>query len=151
MHSLITCMLVTIDRPKKKRSPPAPVAVSPEATATPPISAPIPAPPSPPAIAAKTKNKVNYATPPSNQDTDIATTVEDDTKDVTMSIDDIINATSREQVKDHSATTEPVIPSEPPVVESVKNETVKEKVPSPLPLSPPPSPPKPVELVVATG
>ena len=94
---------------------------------------------------------MNHATPPSppnNKDT--ATTVEDDTKDVTMNIDNI-NNTSKEQVKSHSdttTTTEPVIPSEPPVVESVKKETVEEKVPSPQPLSPPPSPPKPVEPVV---
>ena len=146
-------MLVTIGRPKKKRSPPVPVAVSPEATATPPTTAPIPAPPSPPSVAAKNETKVNHAIPPSppnNKDTDIATTVEDDTKDVNMSIDNI-NNTSKEQVKDHSdttTTTEPVTPSEPPVVESVKNETVEEKVPSPPPLSPPPSPPKPAEPVV---
>ena len=93
---------------------------------------------------------MNQATPPSlpnNKDT--ATTVED-TKDVTMNIDNI-NNTSKEQVKSHSdttTTTEPVLPSEPPVVESVKKETVEEKVPSPQPLSPPPSPPKSVEPVV---
>ena len=151
-------MYCTTGRPKKKRSPPVPATVSPEATTMAPTTAPIPAPPSPPAVAAKIETNMNHATPPSspnNKDTDIATiTVKDDSKDMTMNNDNINNTTStntKEQVTSHTDTPtaieEPVIPTEPAVVESVKKETVEEIVPSPPPLPPPPSP-KPVEPVV---
>ena len=146
--------ILTLGRPKKKRSPPVPTTVSPEATVVPPTTAPIPAPPSPPAIAAKTETNMNHATPPSspnNKDTDIATTVKDDPKDVAMNSDNTC-ADTKEQVTSHTDTSttieEPVIPTEPAVVESVKKETVEEKVPSPPSLPSPPLPPKPVEPVV---
>ena len=55
--------ILTLGRPKK-RSTPVPTTVSPEATATPPTTVPMPAPPSPPVVAAKTETNMNHATHP---------------------------------------------------------------------------------------
>ena len=155
LYYVVMIMCDTTGRPKKKRlSTPVPATVSPEAAAMPPTTAPIPAPPSPPAVVAKTETNMNQATPPSspiNKDTDIATPVKkDDPKDMSMNSDNNNNTTSTntKELTSHTDTTttiEPVIPSEPAVVESIKKEIIEEKVPSP---PPPPSPSKPVEPVL---
>ena len=154
--------MITVGRPKKKRlSTPVTTPVTPEtATAIPSTVTLTPAPPSTPAVPAKTETTMNHATPPlphNDKDTDTATTIKDESMDTADMDSDNANNTSNtstnstEQVTAHNdddttVAVEPEVPSGPAVEENVKKEIIEEKTPSPSP--PPPSPPKPVEPVV---